>query len=46
MDAIAFRLDRDVVQLEDVLRVCRSANTLSAAGRALFDRSRAKEDRE
>jgi transcriptional regulatory protein RtcR len=30
----------DRVQLEDVLSVCRSANSLSAAGRVLFDRSR------
>jgi transcriptional regulatory protein RtcR len=37
----AARLDRfDRVQLEDVLHVCRSAVSLSAAGRALFDRSR------
>jgi transcriptional regulatory protein RtcR len=37
----AARLDRfDRVQLEDVLYVCRSAVSLSAAGRALFDRSR------
>jgi transcriptional regulatory protein RtcR len=36
-------LDRfDRVQLEAVLGVCRSASTLSAAGRALFDRSRAR----
>ncbi|MCC7415907.1 MAG: sigma 54-interacting transcriptional regulator, partial [Acidobacteria bacterium] len=36
-------LDRfDRVQLEDVLGVCRGAPTLSAAGRALFERSRAK----
>jgi transcriptional regulatory protein RtcR len=34
-------LDRfDRVQLEDVLRVCQGAATLSAAGRILFDRSR------
>jgi transcriptional regulatory protein RtcR len=34
-------LDRfDRVQLEDVLRVCRSAVSLSAAGRVLFDCSR------
>jgi transcriptional regulatory protein RtcR len=34
-------LDRfDRVQLEEVLRVCRTASTLSAAGRRLFDRSR------
>src|SRR5712691_2534147 len=37
----AAHLDRfDRVQLEDVLHVCRSAVSLSAAGRALFDRSR------
>src|SRR2546422_139717 len=37
----AAHLDRfDRVQLEDVLHVCRSAISLSAAGRALFDRSR------
>jgi transcriptional regulatory protein RtcR len=37
----ASALDRfDRVQLEDVLMVCRSAPTLSAAGRTLFDRSR------
>jgi transcriptional regulatory protein RtcR len=36
-------LDRfDRVQLEAVLGVCRSASTLSAAGRTLFDRSRAR----
>jgi transcriptional regulatory protein RtcR len=35
------QLDRfDRVQLEDVLQVCRSAVSLSAAGRALFERSR------
>jgi transcriptional regulatory protein RtcR len=35
------RLDRfDRVQLEDVLQVCHRASSLSAAGRALFDRSR------
>jgi transcriptional regulatory protein RtcR len=35
------RLDRfDRVQLEDVLNVCRSAPSLSAAGRILFDQSR------
>ena len=35
------RLDRfDWVQLEEVLRVCRTAPSLSAAGRRLFDRSR------
>ena len=34
-------LDRfDRVQLEDVLSVCRRSNSLSAAGRVLFDRSR------
>jgi transcriptional regulatory protein RtcR len=34
-------LDRfDRVQLEDVLNVCRTATSLSAAGRVLFDRSR------
>lgn len=34
-------LDRfDRVQLEDVLKVCRIAPTMSAAGRTLFDRSR------
>jgi transcriptional regulatory protein RtcR len=37
----AASLDRfDRVQLEDVLRVCRSAVSLSVAGRLLFDRSR------
>jgi transcriptional regulatory protein RtcR len=37
----AAALDRfDRVQLEDVLQVCRSAVSLSAAGRALFDQSR------
>ena len=37
----AARLDRfDRVQLEEVLRVCRGAASLSAAGRVLFDRSR------
>ena len=37
----ASRLDRfDRVQLEDVLAVCRTSASLSAAGRALFDRSR------
>jgi transcriptional regulatory protein RtcR len=37
----ATELDRfDRVQLEDVLKVCRSSSSLSAAGRALFDRSR------
>jgi len=36
-------LDRfDRVQLEDVLQVCREASSLSAAGRQLFDRSRAR----
>ena len=36
-------LDRfDRVQLEDVLAVCRTAPTLSAAGRALFERTRAR----
>lgn len=35
------QLDRfDRVQLEDVLKVCRTAHSLSAAGRTLFDRSR------
>lgn len=39
-DAVA-HLDRfDRVQLEEVLRVCRESANLSAAGRALFDRSR------
>src|SRR5687768_9527375 len=34
-------LDRfDRVQLEDVLTVCRTASSLSSAGRTLFDRSR------
>lgn len=34
-------LDRfDVVQLEEVLHVCRRAPSLSAAGRVLFDQSR------
>jgi transcriptional regulatory protein RtcR len=38
---LAAGLDRfDRVQLEDVLGVCRSAVSLSAAGRLLFDRSR------
>jgi transcriptional regulatory protein RtcR len=38
---LAARLDRfDRVQLEDVLGVCRSAASLSAAGRLLFDHSR------
>jgi transcriptional regulatory protein RtcR len=37
----ASELDRfDRAQLEDVLQVCRSAATLSAAERVLFDRSR------
>jgi transcriptional regulatory protein RtcR len=37
----AEHLDRfDRVQLEDVLHVCRSSASLSAAGRVLFDRSR------
>jgi transcriptional regulatory protein RtcR len=37
----AAHLDRfDRVQLEDVLHVCRSAVSLSVAGRVLFDRSR------
>jgi transcriptional regulatory protein RtcR len=41
-DAVA-RLDRfDRVQLDDVLAVCREAPTLSAAGRILFERSRAR----
>jgi transcriptional regulatory protein RtcR len=36
-------LDRfDRAQLEDVLDVCRSSPSLSAAGRVLFDRSRAR----
>jgi transcriptional regulatory protein RtcR len=36
-------LDRfERVQLEDVLRACVSAGSLSAAGRVLFDRSRAR----
>lgn len=39
----ATRLDRfDRVQLEDVLSVCRSARSLSAAGRELFAASRAE----
>ncbi|AMY06972.1 Nitrogen assimilation regulatory protein [Luteitalea pratensis] len=39
----AVTLDRfDRAQLEDVLTVCRSAPSLSAAGRVLFDRSRAR----
>jgi transcriptional regulatory protein RtcR len=38
---VAASLDRfDRVQLEDVLTVCRTASSLSAAGRILFDRSR------
>jgi transcriptional regulatory protein RtcR len=37
----AEQLDRfDRVQLEDVLHVCRTSPSLSAAGRQLFDRSR------
>ena len=37
----AAELDRfDRVQLEDVLQACRTATSLSAAGRVLFDRSR------
>ena len=37
----AAQLDRfDRVQLEDVLGVCRTSSSLSAAGRVLFDRSR------
>jgi transcriptional regulatory protein RtcR len=40
---VADELDRfDRVQLEDVLRVCQRAPSLSAAGRTLFDRSRAR----
>jgi len=39
--ALARDLDRfDRVQLEEVLRVCAAAPSLSAAGRVLFDRSR------
>jgi len=39
--ALARTLDRfDRVQLEDVLRACADAPSLSAAGRLLFDRSR------
>jgi transcriptional regulatory protein RtcR len=39
--AVADTLDRfERVQLEDVLSVCRTAPSLSSAGRALFDRSR------
>jgi transcriptional regulatory protein RtcR len=38
---LAERLDRfDRVQIEDVLGVCRTAASLSAAGRVLFDHSR------
>ena len=38
---VAAHLDRfERVQLEDVLGVCRTSNSLSAAGRVLFDRSR------
>ena len=38
---VAADLDRfDRVQLEEVLGVCRTAPSLSAAGRVLFDRSR------
>jgi transcriptional regulatory protein RtcR len=38
---VTAELDRfERVQLEDVLRVCQGAPTLSAAGRTLFDRSR------
>jgi transcriptional regulatory protein RtcR len=41
--ALARDLDRfDRVQLEEVLRVCADAPSLSAAGRVLFDRSREK----
>jgi len=40
-DDVAERLDLfDRLQLEAVLRVCRSSQTLSEAGRQLFDRSR------
>ena len=40
---VAIELDRfDRVQLEDVLRACRRSPSLSAAGRVLFDRSRAR----
>jgi len=44
LDAAAtVELDRfDRVQLEDVLRVCRDASSLSAAGRVLFERSRSR----
>jgi transcriptional regulatory protein RtcR len=39
--ALAASLDRfERVQLEDVLTVCRTASTLSAAGRVLFNQSR------
>jgi transcriptional regulatory protein RtcR len=39
--SVVAHLDRfDRVQLEEVLRVCRSAVSLSAAGRVLFDHSR------
>ena len=39
--SVAASLDRfDRVQLEDVLAVCLTAASLSAAGRVLFDRSR------
>jgi len=39
--SLAAHLDRfERVQLEEVLRVCRHSASLSAAGRALFDRSR------
>jgi transcriptional regulatory protein RtcR len=39
--AMSAQLDRfDRVQLEDVLSVCRTAPSLSAAGRILFDQSR------
>jgi transcriptional regulatory protein RtcR len=39
--AVRADLDRfDRAQLEDVLAVCRTASSLSAAGRVLFDRSR------
>jgi transcriptional regulatory protein RtcR len=41
-DAVS-QLDRfDRVQLDDVLAVCRDTPTLSAAGRALFERSRTR----
>lgn len=40
---VAEQLDRfERVQLEDVLLVCKGAPTLSAAGRAVFDRSRTR----